>query len=453
MFPILADLRLVEFFRSFYYMVGPVGVIFGFALGALVLVFAFSRKGVMSLFFLFLLEGLCTGEAEYTAALFVILRAFRYFLLFPLTLWGIIWMFSKNRRLGSVGVLFLLHTLLFFPSVVYNSGLGWERLVGTIMMWFAIIGTISGQVYDIERLKKFLASLGIWCWFLVLVFAGYAILFPGPSFINGRLTTLLGKANALAIGLFFAIIPMGYRAFIMSPNKFRSIDLLATGIALLMMVMTGTRAAGFGVIPVLFVLLRGRSKSYMLISILMFLIVFGIAWNIPSINYLIQQRYLGTTAPLTTSGRVEFWRAVWPYVLDRPLIGHGMGFLVANQTNAFNSFLLIAIEGGIINALVFIALFFAGIFSGLKGVSRLTAKADKRIAQLILATTFGVAFICFFESIAAGIGGPGMVVVWTFLQLNMSLRPAQEQELYYYDSAEEDYDYYPLEAGEAAPMP
>jgi hypothetical protein len=85
--------------------------------------------------------------------------------------------------------------------------------------------------------------------------------------------------------------------------------------------------------------------------------------------------------------------------------------------------------------------------------SRLTAKADKRIVQLIMATTFAVAFICFFESIAAGIGGPGMVVVWTFLQLNMSLRPSQEQEWYYYDSVEEDYDYYPLEAGEVAPMP
>ncbi|MHC4131448.1 MAG: O-antigen ligase family protein [Planctomycetota bacterium] len=346
-----------------------------------------------------------------------------------------------------------MHTLLFIPSVVSNSGLGWERLAGTIMMWFAIIGTIGGQVYDIERLKKFLARLGIGCWFLILIFVSHAILFPSTGFLTGRLTSVLRTPNALGIAMFFAIIPMGYRAFIMSPNKFRTIDLLATGTALMMMVMTGTRAAAFGVIPVLFVLLRGRSKSYMLIGFLLFLIVFGIAWNISSINELIQERYLGTTGSLTTSGRTEIWRDLWPYVFDRPLIGHGMGFMAAIERNAHNSFLLITIESGVVNAFVFIALFFAGIFSGLKGFHRLVVKEDKRIAQLIVAATFGVAFICFFESIAAGIGGPGMVVVWTFLQLNVSLGPAQEQELYYYDSVEEDYDYYPLEAGETAPMP
>lgn len=61
----------------------------------------------------------------------------------------------------------------------------------------------------------------------------------------------------------------------------------------------------------------------------------------------------------------------------------------------------------------------------------------------ITASVTAIIFICIFESIASGIGAGGIVVVWTLLQLTVSLRPLQEAESnYIYDAgAYSEYGY------------
>jgi O-antigen ligase len=334
--------------------------------------------------------------------------------------------------------------LLYLPSVLVNNWQGWERWIAIFMLWFALVGTLSGWAYDIEGVKRFLTTLGSLAWLVILVLGGYAVIFPGRAMLSGRLVSFLYRPNALAINLFLCIIAVGYRALYMKPNRFKTIDLIVLGVALVMLIMTGTRAAGFAIVPVLIVLVRGRTKGYMVIGAFSILLIFGIAWSIPSINAIILERFLGVTAEMTTAGRFERWAAQWPLVFERPLFGHGIEYVDAIVgVNPHNSFLVIAIEGGFINVIVFIFVFVVGIGGALFRSFGFSSKADRKIAHLILAAATGVAFICVFESIATGIGGIGITVTWMLLQLTEGVRPVRSDEMSYYeqDKLMAEYDY------------
>lgn len=436
MLPILAQLKIVQWYVALYSLVGPGGMVIAFAIALMVIALALFKGGARVLFIIFLCESLFCSVAPQAATRVVALTLFRYFLLFPVALRGMISLFSGNRRLGSVGVLLLLHTILFVITTFANAGYGLERLVAMFLLWFALVGNIAGEITDIEKLKEFLASWGIASWFVIFVTVAFAMISPSESFLAGRFRSMFFRPNALAIAMFFLLVPLGYRALLMSPNKFRPLDITAFITAVILMIMSGTRSAGFALVPLLLVLFRGRSKSYIIIAAFILALIVGISWRVTSIREVAYLRFLGGKR-ITTANRVEIWRAEWARAKTKPWFGHGLGTVSEYETAVsvgHNSYISVAVEGGMINMVIFTLAVLATLIGGYFRLRHLTFVPDQRIGWLLVAAASGTAFICFFESIGIGIGAGGIVVVWTLLQLTMALGPADSPELaYVYD--------------------
>ncbi len=440
MLPILAQLRIVQWYVTLYSLVGPGGMVIAFAVALLLIALALFKGGAKVLFIIFLCESLFCSTDPQAATRTIVLTMFRYFLLFPVALRGMISLFSRNRRLGSVGILLLLHTILFVITTFANAGYGLERLIALFLLWFALVGNIAGEITDIEKLKDFLSKWGIASWFVVFITVAFLMISPSESFLAGRFRSMFARPNSLAIAMFFLLVPLGYRALLMSPNKFRSLDITAFIIAVIFIIMSGTRSAGFALVPLLLVLFRGRSKSYIIIAAFILVLIVGISWRVTSIREVAYLRFLGGDE-ITTAGRLMVWRSQWPVVLQKPFFGHGLGCSdLPEFVGVFNSYLSISLEGGLVNGVLFTLVVLISLIGGYFKLRHLISVPDRRVGWLLVGATSGIIFICVFESIASGIGAGGIVVVWTILLLSVSIRPAVMPELYY-DDSERSYGY------------
>lgn len=428
MFNLLAANALVNYFRAYFELVGTPGIIAAILFFVLLVTCSLSRKGVHFLFLLFLMASMLSASGKEAAARTAAISVFRYMLLFPIAFWGLLSLLSHKKKVGLTGWFLLLYCFLHVPGWLQNNLVGTARLLGQFLLWFAVVGFLSAELTNIDRLKQFLKSMGWMSWVLVAIAGIFALVFPGESFAGGRFQSLWARPNSFAISMFFVVLVLAYRTFLMDKNSFRLVDIACLFAAMVMILMSGTRAAGVAAAVVLLPFIKGKSLKYYVLTFVVFILFLGVILSVPSLKEMAVERFV-PTSEMDTAGRAERWSYGWQFALEKSVFGHGLDeTLEVNAAGSHNSFVAIAIVGGMTTLSVFIAVCIMAVLSAV-GKARLQySVTDRKLCYHILFSVLAVLFICFFESIAIGIGGAGITIIWLIFQCVNGLAPAPQEE-------------------------
>lgn len=438
MYTILAANPLVNYYKAYFELAGTPGIIAAILFFALLVVCSLSRKGVHFLFLLFLIASMLSASDKEAAARTAAISVFRYMLLFPIAFWGVLSLLFHKKKVGPVGWLLLLYCFLHVPGWFQNNFVGTARLLGQFLLWFTIVGFLSAELTDIERLKRFLRGMGWMSWVLVAIAGIFALAFPYESFTGGRLHSLWHRPNSFAISMFFIVMVLAYRTFLMDNNSLRLVDVLCLFAALVMILMSGTRAAGVGAAVVLLPFLRGKSLKYYVLTLCLLLIFIGVIMSVPSLREVAIERFV-PTSEIDTAGRAERWIYGWRFALEKPILGHGLDdTLEVGAAGTHNSFVAIAIVGGLTTLLCFVVVCLTVVLSVATKARMHVYVTDRKLCHHILFSVLAVLFICFFESIAIGIGGAGITIIWLIFQCSNGLTPIPQYEEALW---QEHYDY------------
>lgn len=123
----------------------------------------------------------------------------------------------------------------------------------------------------------------------------------------------------------------------------------------------------------------------------MLALVVGISWHVTSIREVAHRRFLGGEE-VTTANRVEIWLSEWARAKAKPWFGHGLGTLSEHYGTetvmGHNSYISVAVEGGMINMVVFTLTVLVTLIGGYFRLRHLTFVPDQRIGWLLVAVAF-----------------------------------------------------------------
>jgi O-antigen ligase len=212
-----------------------------------------------------------------------------------------------------------LFALLAVASVPLSSNpkysLAWAfKLVLTILLLRACASSMEGSEDLISFLYTFLAG------FSAVILLRLVETFTGPEsvFQGGRmneiasptgLSTLAGILLLLSLTL-FAIRRQGWLLFI-------------AGFAMLVMLLAGGKTGIVaGVFSALLFFVLQKRIRYAIGSLVVFLVIGAVLLaTTPLAKYLEDYGRSGEASTIT--GRTDLWTAIWPAILERPILGHG----------------------------------------------------------------------------------------------------------------------------------
>lgn len=259
----------------------------------------------------------------------------------------------------------LFGSVLYTPYMVDGIKFFWNVL--TFFSLF-VIGYHYSRYFSINRITEIIILTGI---FPILI----SILYYAIDGFGARLQGAAGHPNMLAFFLFF-YISFCYHGLIwgwIKSGAIRNTAIVFCGLALLELLLTGTRSAFVAMFAFMLVSTLRRPKW-----LLMVLPAPLLALAIPSVNERITEvfhskptvsyEYFVATArgDIDVEGGVEadsgtwrvfLWKAAWPVILQAPLLGHGAySFLPSSQqffplnasggSGAHNIFVQITFEQG-----------------------------------------------------------------------------------------------------------
>jgi putative inorganic carbon (HCO3(-)) transporter len=259
----------------------------------------------------------------------------------------------------------LFGSVLYTPYMVDGIKFFWNVL--TFFSLF-VIGYHYSRYFSISRITEIIILTGI---FPILI----SILYYAIDGFGARLQGAAGHPNMLAFFLLF-YISFCYHGLIwgwIKRGAIRNTAIVFCGLALLELLLTGTRSAFVAMFAFMLVSTLRRPKWLLMVLPAPFL-----ALAIPSVNERITEvfhskptvsyEYFVATArgDIDVEGGVEadsgtwrvfLWKAAWPVILQAPLLGHGAySFLPSSQqffplnasggSGAHNIFVQITFEQG-----------------------------------------------------------------------------------------------------------
>jgi O-antigen ligase len=222
-------------------------------------------------------------------------------------------MFSGSYKWVSLFALLAVASVPLSPSKAYSFAWAF-KLVLTVLLLRACASSMEGREDLISFLYTFLAG------FSAVVLLRLVETFTGPEsvFQGGRLneiasptglSTIAGVLFLLSITL-FAIRRHGWLLFLASFGIL--VMFLAGG-------KTGIVAGVFSTI--LFFVLQKQIRYALGLLVIFLLIGAVLLATTPLGKYLEDYNRSGNASTMT--GRTDLWTAVWPAVLEKPIIGHG----------------------------------------------------------------------------------------------------------------------------------
>jgi O-antigen ligase len=309
----------------------------------------FFRSGVV--------VGAFTGhfsEAAYGEAAFWAL-AFLALLLIMSRLQYLRQAFSGSNRWLSLYAVVCLISAPFSPAPLYALAWAFKLLLAVLLLLLC-----SATMHDLDDIEAFFWA-NFWGFALATVIRiGRAFIDPSTAFEGGRLTESIGPPSLSLLAGTLLLLAL-------TLNSLRKRTWLA-GFALLgatVMIMAGGKAAIIGGITsvTLFYVLQKRLAA-------------GFGWLLgvcalgciilaatPLATYFTAYYEAGGLSTLT--GRTELWRAVWPEIMRRPIVGHGFmaSIFVGQQvsgvpwaTHTHNAFLEILYENGLVGLIIIVAI-------------------------------------------------------------------------------------------------
>ena len=293
---------------------------------------------------------------------------------------------AKNVDWGARKLLFLLSIFpIYFVASSYQvkleNYLKFARALIASATAVALIGIVQFLLQFIWGMKKVYA---VWAEYIIIPFLGKSFseaVLENPSWlvnISGktylRATATFPDPHMLSFFLGLTI-PLAMALFIISNKKITYG--LAFGILLLCDALTFSRGGYLGIIIGLFFCLvifwnkiKKKHKITMLIGTALLLLALIIP-NPISARY----RSIFDLSEGSNMGRIETWKKAGKVILDNPWLGVGIGnYPLAIKPSAsyrepiyaHNSYLDIAAETGILNALIWIGILFSASVSFLK---------------------------------------------------------------------------------------
>ena len=296
----------------------------------------------------------------------------------------------------------------------------WIDFARAIVMYFVIAGSIRSAA-DVERLV--LVYFGVTVLYTLVILSRFQLGNDAENWRLGRLyyydandlATLI--ATAMPLGLYFAL---AHRRIVL--RLLALAGLLFLGVAL---IRSGSRGGFLAFLAIGAFILVGFTTIKARARVAGLLLILGVLGATASDKYWTQMQTIvhpHEDYNLTDdAGRVRIWKRGIGYMMDRPVVGVGMGnFQTAEGTlspqarrseygrgvrwgAAHNTFVQIGAEVGIPGLLLFLALL-ANLFLALRRVGRRAKRAGAtdvaRLAQTLTAALVGFVVGGFFLSLA-----------------------------------------------------
>jgi exopolysaccharide production protein ExoQ len=222
-------------------------------------------------------------------------------------------MFSGSYKWVSLFALLAVASVPLSPSPSYS--LAWAfKLVLTVLLLRACAVSMEGNEDLVSFLYTFLAGIFVII-VLRLILAATA---PEPFFIGGRLnelasptglSTLAGVLCLLSLTL-FAVRRRGWLLF---PIAFGMLVILLAG---------GKTGMVAGVFAAMLFFVLQKQVRYALGLLVIFLVIGGVLLVTTPLGKYFQD-YEQSGEASTITGRTDLWAAIWPAILEKPIVGHG----------------------------------------------------------------------------------------------------------------------------------
>jgi O-antigen ligase len=288
--------------------------------------------------------------------------------------------FSGCNKWLSLFALLCLVSALFSPTPLYS--LAWAFKLSLVVL---ILLLYSGTVHDLDDTEAF-----FWCslWgFAVLSVMplARAVADPSNAFEGGRLSEMAsppGLAGSAATLVLLALLLNSLR------KRIWLFGFVFVGAAV--MIMSGGKAGiGGGIVSVtLFYLLQKRRVAafgWLLAVVALGSVILEVT---PLANYFTTYYEQGELSTIT--GRTKLWRAVWPEIVQHPIVGHGYlasRFVSENVGGTFqeaghmhNGFLEALYNNGLIGLTIIVLIHLVIVRNLWLAVKRLPSRNGKLLA-------------------------------------------------------------------------
>jgi O-antigen ligase len=333
--------------------------------------------------------------------------------------------FSGSNKWLSLFAVVCLISATFSPTPLYSLAWAFKLFLVALLLLLC-----SATIHDLNDIESFYWS-NLWGFFvLAVVPVVRAFLNPSGAFENGR---LWGSPNGLSLSAGALVL----LALIL--NSLHKRTWLA-GFAIVgatVMIMSGGKAgiiAGIASVTLLFVLQKRVAAGF---GWLLGVLVLGgiILLATPLATHFTTYQEQGQLS--TVTGRTELWRAVWPEILQHPLVGHGYlasRFLSEEVEGTFagaghthNGFMEALYNNGLVGLCILVGIHFVIV----KNLWRTVKGPPNRSAHLLAAGSSAIYVNLlvngFFNATFGGRSGApfmlllGLLVVSEVLRLNTRL--------------------------------
>jgi O-antigen ligase len=290
------------------------------------------------------------GEAAFWAVAFLAL-----FLIMPMSQY-LRQAFSGSNKWLSLYAVVCLISAPFSPAPLYALAWAFKLLLAVLLLLLC-----SASMHDLDDIEAFFWA-NFWGFALVTVMRlARAFIDPSTAFEGGRLTESIGPP-------FLSLMAGTLLLLALSLNSLRKRAWLV-GFGVLgatVMIMAGGKAGivgGIASVALFYVLQKRFAAGFGWLLGLFALggIVFAVT---PLSTYFTAYQEAGSLSSLT--GRTELWRAAWPQIMQRPLIGHG--FMASRfielqvsgvsweAMHTHNGFLEVLYESGLVGLIILVAI-------------------------------------------------------------------------------------------------
>lgn len=180
-----------------------------------------------------------------------------------------------------------------------------------------------------------------------------------------RMSSVFATGNDYGIFLTFVTAAVGVRLCIASTRRMRMLMLIFLSMVLVSQVFSLNRGTWLA-LAMGFIVAAAKYREYLNFKLLIlgsviFMLLFSgkMAERFQELDNPSSVHYSGTN---TLEGRIEYWTALVPVVMDRPIFGHGIGSIAlvlekrfGDEHHIHNDYLLVLLELGIVGLLAYIA--------------------------------------------------------------------------------------------------
>ena len=286
--------------------------------------------------------------------------------------------FSGSNKWLSLLALVCLVSAPFSPTPLYSLAWAFKLLLVALLLLLC-----SATIHDLNDIEAFFWA-NFWGFVIIAVVpVARALADPSTAFEGGRLNEAASSPTGLSLCAGTLVL------LSLTLNSLRNRTWLVGFLILgsTVMVMSGGKAGiagGIASVTLFFVLQKRFAAGF---GWLMGVLVLGciILAVTPLATYLTAYHESGQLSTLT--GRTELWRAVWPEILQRPIVGHGYlasRFLseevegtFAGAAHTHNGFIEALYNNGLAGLIILVGIHLVivkNLWRALKGLSNANAR-------------------------------------------------------------------------------